>query len=202
MTVPSTTGARFPPLPEGARVGLLGGSFNPPHLGHLMLVDIAWGRLELDQLWVVPTFDHAFGKDLAPFEDRLEMCRLTFSPVGDRVHVLDVERHLPAPSYTVQTVRALLAQAPSAQPVWIVGSDILDELDRWREPDELQRLARLFVVPRPGYPHPERVDVDVTCPEVSSTAVRAACAAGRPPPRVLARAVERLITARGLYAPG
>lgn len=189
----------FPELPDGAGVGLLGGSFNPPHLGHAMLAQVALARLDLAQLWVVPTFDHAFGKDLAPFDDRLDMCAATFSELGPRVRVLDVERHLPAPSYTVQTVRALLAQAPTAQPVIIVGSDILDELDRWQEPDALVRLARFFVVPRPGFPHPEKVDVDVAFPEVSSTEVRRAIADGQPPPRVLHRQVAAHIDAAGLY---
>lgn len=189
----------FPALPKGAMVGILGGSFNPPHLAHAMLAQVALGRLALDQLWVTPTYDHAFGKDLAPFDDRLHMCSLTFADAGARVAVLDVERHLPAPSYTVQTIRRLLAENPGVRPVLVVGTDILDELHRWREPEALQELVTFFVVPRPGWAVAERVDVDVTFPEVSSTAVRDALGRGRAAPRVLHRAVEAHIAAQGLY---
>lgn len=197
VTGASDLDAVLPPLPPSGRVALLGGSFNPPHLAHALLALSVLAVEDVEALWVLPCADHPFGKGLAPLEDRLEMCRRTFSYLGEAVRVVDVESRLPKPSYTVQTVRALLAARPGLEPRWIVGSDILDELHLWKEPEELGRLAPLLVFPRAGYRREGRLDFSL--PEISSTDLRARIARGDDVAGSVDRRVAAYIEERGLY---
>ena len=192
-----------PPLRGLGRIGLLGGSFNPPHIGHLLMAAAVYATEEIDHLWVLPTADHAFGKKLAPFQDRVRMCHLAFRHLAGGAAVLDLESRLPrdagTPSYTVDTLRALKALRPDIKPVWIAGSDILPELPRWKEPDEVQRLARLVVVPRQGFPGGSKLTVDL--PLLSSTEVRDLVAAGKDISGMVDREVVHFIEKRALYLP-
>ena len=186
-----------PPLRGLGRIGLLGGSFNPPHLGHLLIATAVYAVEEIDHLWVIPTASHAFGKDLAPFVDRVRMCHLAFRHLAGGAAVLDIEERLPNPSYTVNLLRALHALRPGIKPVWIAGSDVLADLPRWREPDEVQRLARFVVVPRKGYEGGARLGIDL--PLLSSTDVRTMHREGRNIEGLVDREVLAYIERRGLY---
>lgn len=190
---------RVPPLPASKRVALLGGSFNPPHLAHAMLGLAVLCVDDECELWVLPCADHPFGKELAPLADRLEMCRFAFSRLGPRASVVDLESGLPSPSYTVQTLRALHRMRPGIQPLWVAGADILGELSRWREPEEVERLAELFVVPRPGHDDQGRARLDFALAELSSGDLRARLAAGEDVPGSLDAAVRAFILSRQLY---
>ncbi len=187
----------LPPLRGFARIGVLGGSFNPPHLGHLLIATAVYAIEELDHLWIIPTASHAFGKDLAPFPDRVRMCHLAFRHLAGGAAVLDIEERLPRPSYTVTLLRVLHALRPGIKPVWIAGSDVVDDLPKWREPDEVQRLARFVVVPRKGYEGGARLRVDL--PELSSTDVRTLHADGKSIEGLVDREVLSYIERRGLY---
>jgi nicotinate-nucleotide adenylyltransferase len=194
--------AFVPPLRGLGRIGLLGGSFNPPHLGHLMMAVAVYATEEIDHLWVIPTADHAFGKKLAPFGDRVRMCFLAFRHLAGGAAILDLESRLPrpegSPSYTVDTLRALHALRPGIKPVWIAGSDILPELPRWKEPEEVQRLCRMVIVPRRGYEGGARLQIDL--PQLSSTDVRDLVARQADVSGLLDFEVVRYIERRGLYA--
>lgn len=191
-----------PPLRHLGRVGLLGGSFNPPHIGHLLMAAAVYATEEIDHLWVIPTADHAFGKKLATFDDRVRMCHLAFRHLAGGAAVLDLEARLPrapgTPSYTVDTLRALHAIRPGIRPVWIAGSDIVAELPRWKEPDEVQRLSRLVIVPRRGYPT-EGLRLQVDLPLLSSTEIRTLIAEGADVSGLVDYEVLRFIAQRGLY---
>jgi nicotinate-nucleotide adenylyltransferase len=210
----------IPPLRGLGRVGVLGGSFNPPHLAHVMAALAVYATEELDHLWVIPTASHAFGKDLAPFADRVRMAHLAFRHFAGGVAVLDLEERLPRPSYTVNLLRALHRLRPGIKPVWIAGSDFLVDLPRWREPDEVVRLARFVVLPRQGHPLPEAhqkilavVDDDapapragvtlsplsVDLPQLSSSDVRARLRAGQGVRGLLDHEVLAYVDRRGLY---
>lgn len=194
---PRALASWLPTLRGFGRVGLLGGSFNPPHIGHVLMALTAYATHELDHLWVVPTAGHPFAKELAPFDDRLRMCFLAFRHLAGGAAVVDVEKRLPVPSFTVQTLRALKAALPDLQPRWIAGSDILAELPRWREPEEFQRLAQLVVLPRAGFPVPGKRCVEL--PAVSSTEVRSLLAAGEDVSGLVDAQVLEYIQRRGLY---
>lgn len=178
------------------RVAIFGGSFNPPHIAHALLAHYALATADVEELWVIPCADHAFGKNLASFDDRLQMCRAAFRHLGSSVKIFDVENRLPKPSYTVQTIRFLREQYPHIHPVLVVGSDILDDLHRWREPDALRELCTLHVIPRAGYTKTG----DVFLPEISSTEIRRRLSAGEDLSSLCDRAVVDYINKYQIYA--
>lgn len=142
---------------EGSRVvhiGLLGGSFNPPHLGHLALARAVLAALELDQVLLIPAArppHKPAHPELAPAEDRLAMARL-LAETDPGLAVSDIELERAGPSYTIDTVRALQAARPGDELVWIIGADTLGELPTWKEAAALLALVPFVVVGRPGYP--------------------------------------------------
>lgn len=183
-------------------IGLLGGSFDPPHMGHVLLA--TWGLVAagLDEVWLVPCLRHAFGKPLTDFEQRLEMCRLAVSALGPRVTVSAIERDLgesEGPNYTVDTVRALQSRHAEMRFRLLMGSDLLPEFEKWREAEQLRALAAPLVVPRLGHGPGEANSAPEALPALSSTAVRERLAAGKSLDGWIPRAVIELIRAHGLY---
>jgi len=179
------------------RIGVFGGEFDPPHLGHLAVVRTARDQLGLDRVLVVPTAQPPHREQSpTPAEDRLRMAELAFAGEPG-VEVSRIELDRAGPSYTVDTLRAL---APLGELVLIVGADQC-ELRGWREPDEIRRLAALAVAPRGGYacaPGPNVTDLAMAPVDLSSTTVRERLAEGVGEDAV-DPAVLGLIRARGLY---
>ena len=193
-----------PPLRGFGRIALLGGSFNPPHIAHVMMALSVYATEDIDHVWVIPTADHAFGKKLAPFVDRVRMCHLAFRHLAGGAAIVDIESRLPGPSFTVQTLRALHEVRPGIRPVWIAGSDVLSELDRWREPEELKKLSRLVVVPRQGYPVKQssaltQGRLQAELPMVSSSDVRERLERGADVSGLVDRLVLEYIERQKLY---
>ena len=131
------------------RTGVLGGSFNPIHYGHLLLADEVLEALALDRILFVPAGvpPHKSPALLAPAEDRFAMVKLAVAG-RPRFEVSDIELRRAGPSYTVETVEAL--GIPRAQLFLIVGSETFLDLLSWREPRRIAELAQLAVVPRVG----------------------------------------------------
>lgn len=129
-------------------IGLFGGSFNPPHRGHLEFVRYALKQKGIERVWVIPCFEHPFGKKLVPFEHRLQMCRLQFSPFGSQVEVLEVERDLGGKSLSLRTVQHLKALYPEEIFHLLIGADLANEISRWNDSEKLLKEIELFIVPR------------------------------------------------------
>ena len=180
------------------RVALFGGSFNPPHIAHQLVALYVLETAPIDMLWFVPAYEHAFGKPLCAFEDRLAMCRLAAEALGPRVTVSDVERAIGGRSLTLRTVRRLAEQHPEHTFSLVIGSDLVGEVAGWYGGDELTRTMPFIVVGRPDGPA-SRPAPAVTMPDVSSTAVRAALAAGKSVDGLVPRAVLDYIYRKGLY---
>ncbi len=169
-----------------ARIGLLGGSFNPPHVCHVRLTELALERGLADEVWWLPVHRHAFDKDrsLAPWEDRLAMAEAALAGLADsRVRVDPVEATLGPRSYTIETIAALRERHPEHTFVWIAGADVLRELPRWHRWDELKAMLAFAVVGRgerrAEVPAGASVELlDVTLPDISSSQVRRLIAAG------------------------
>jgi nicotinate-nucleotide adenylyltransferase len=184
------------------RVALFGGSFNPPHVGHLLAIAYVLGVEEVDRVVAVPVFEHALGKQLVPFEHRVEMARLAFGWLP-RVDVSAIEANLGAPSRTLSTIVALEAQHPDWALRLMVGSDILDELHQWHAFHEIERRAPPLVLQRaldaPSAP------ASPLLPAVSSSEVRELLSRrrrGEPGDRLEAlvpRAVLDYVRAHDLY---
>jgi nicotinate-nucleotide adenylyltransferase len=167
------------------RVGVFGGTFDPPHLGHLALAEWARERLELDEVLFVPAGQppHKRAVRLTGARHRLAMTRLAAR--GNRAfRVSTIELESATPSYTVETLRRLRAKRPGSRWYLLLGADSLDEFHTWHEPEAIAALATLVVAARPGAGGRRRRRKGVVLLEnpgidVSSTMVRARARAGR-----------------------
>jgi nicotinate-nucleotide adenylyltransferase len=179
-------------------VALLGGSFNPPHVAHLMAAYWTLATQEVSEIWLVPSFRHPFGKALAPFEERVRMCELAARTVRG-VAVCTAERELaddPLVGKTIRTLEHLAAKHPTHDFALVVGADILPETPKWHRWDRVTELARIVVVGREGYPPVPGVP---SLPAVSSTEIRARIARGEDVSGLVPRKVLAHILATGLY---
>lgn len=190
-------------------VGLLGGTFDPPHVGHVALARRAIEALGLDRLVVVVVGEAPHKTVGTPADVRYRLAEAAFA---DRpgVELSRFELDRPGPSFTVDTAR--WAEDCFDDPVFIVGADEFADFPEWREPDAILRHLRLAVATRPGtsnerldavratLAHPERVtDFELDPVPVSSRDIRARVARGEPIDGLVPPAVARLIAAEGLY---
>lgn len=169
-------------------IGLFGGSFNPPHIAHLVVAEIARDQFALDEVWWIPnaTPPHKSDIELAAVEHRLAMTRRVVSQ-NDGFRLCNIEIERAGVSYTVETVRELQERHPDVDFGLIIGSDSLDHFGEWYEPEEIARRVPLVVYKRPGVIEavPERRFANhvrfVSAPvmEVSGTEIRARCRTGR-----------------------
>ena len=138
------------PIASGLRIGLLGGSFNPAHEGHLYVSEIALKRLPVDYVWwlVSPQNPLKPESGMAPLEDRLAGAR-ALAGRHPRLIVTDIERSL-GTRYTIDTLKALTRRFGGVRFVWLMGSDNLDQFHRWRRWEEIVRLVPVAIVERPG----------------------------------------------------
>jgi len=176
-------------------IGLYGGSFNPPHIGHSLVCHYLLQTTPLEAIWLIPTGRHAFHKTLAPFEVRVSLCERLAGPFGNRVQVCDIERYGSGASYTIDTVRTLQHQHPEHSFEWILGADILGETHKWKDFDLLQELVRFRVLGRQGFPGGDTLAM----PEVSSTNIRERLARGLSVEALVPTGVLELIQNLGLY---
>jgi nicotinate-nucleotide adenylyltransferase len=185
------------------RIGVLGGSFNPPHIGHLLIATDAFESLSLDRLMVIPAAANPL-KELEPGapapEQRLDMARLAF---GDdtRFEVTSMEIDRGGLSYTVDTLETLAGRNPGAELVLLLGIDAYRGFDRWKEPGRIRELARIAVFLRGDDASMPAGAVAVTARriDVSSTEIRARVAGGLPIRGFVAESVEDYISTAKLY---
>jgi nicotinate-nucleotide adenylyltransferase len=196
-----------------ADVGILGGTFNPPHVGHLVMVLEALDQLDLDRVLLMPVAQppHKEAPSDPGADVRLELCRLALAG-EDRVEVSDLEIKRGGASYTVDTLRALHERDPEHALTFIVGGDMAYSLPTWREPEAVLKLARLAVAERDGLRREdiaERLEplhagdrvvfFDMPRIDLSSSAVRERVATGRPIRYLVPDAVVDAIRTRSLY---
>lgn len=179
------------------RIALLGGSFNPPHVGHLMNAYYVLATREVDRVWLMPVFQHPFAKVLAPFDDRVRMCERAAARFAGGLEVTRIEELAPAGSKTVDVLELLMARYPEHRFSLVIGSDILPERSKWKDFDRIERMVEVIVVPRAGYPSP--LAQGPALPEVSSTEVRERLARGEDVSAHVPREVLSYIRDRGLY---
>jgi nicotinate-nucleotide adenylyltransferase len=200
-----------------ARIGILGGTFNPPHIGHLVCAECARDQLGLDVVRLVPAAapPHKAVPADPGVEVRLELCAAAVAG-AEGLEVSRVEADRPGPSFTVDTLRTLADSAPEDELTFIVGGDMAYAFPQWRRPDEILRLARLGVAEREAVRRADirerlsvlrgavgRVDFfEMPRIDVSSSMLRARVAAGRSIRHLVPDAVRERIEALGLYRGG
>lgn len=134
------------------KIGILGGTFNPIHYGHLILAEQVSGQLDLDRVIFVPTFvpPHKSNREIISPKHRLDMIKLA---VKENPHfkVSDIELKRRGTSYTVDTLRIIKKQYPQTQLFFICGSDLVNEIPKWKNVEEIYKLAKFVLAKRPGF---------------------------------------------------
>ena len=184
------------------RTGVLGGTFDPIHLGHLSAAEAAMECSALDRVLFVPTGEPPHRPPtVASAEDRLEMCKLAIAGES-RFEVSDIELRRGGRSYTVDTLRELHRRFPDDELFLIVGWDAARLLGTWRDPDQVRRLATIVIVTRPGSGTPDE-KAGVLCerptPDISGSQLRRAIARGEDVSGRVPAAVAAYISMHGLY---
>jgi nicotinate-nucleotide adenylyltransferase len=197
------------------RIGLLGGTFNPPHIGHLVCATQALAQLELDRVLLVPVNEPPHkGVEADPgVEHRVELCRRAAAG-EEALDVSLVDAEVPGPSWTVDTLRRLHERCPGDELTFLVGGDMALSLPTWREPETILELAELGVAEREGV---RRADIterlsalaldrihffDMPRLDISSSLIRRYVAAGRPIRHLVPEGVAAYVSEAGLYQVG
>ena len=188
------------------KLGIFGGSFNPIHLGHLLMAQAAMEELGLNRLFFVPAAQSPFKAEAKPAPDavRLQLLRLALAGKTD-CEVDDQEIRRGGISYSVDTLRVYGKNFPDARLFYLIGADNVPMLNEWREPVELARLAEFVAIPRPGgaapiFPPPFRGRVLRGFPfAVSSSEIRARVKAGLTIENLVPAAVAEAIHAAKIY---
>lgn len=196
------------------RLGIFGGTFDPPHLGHLILASEAYGALQLTRvLWVLTSIPpHKLGQSITDVKDRLEMVRLALNgEAAFELSTVDIDR--PGPHYTLDTVNLLKAQHPGADLILLIGGDSLHDLPSWHRPvDLVASVAEIGVMRRPD----DLIDlsaletrvpglgtkvryIEAPLMEIASHEIRERAADGLPFRYYLPAGVYRYIVSHGLY---
>ncbi len=188
------------------KIGIYGGSFDPVHLGHLLVAQAAMEELGLDKLFFVPTAQSPFKaeNEMAPAGARLQLLRLALAGKTDcEVDEQEIKRG--GVSYTVDTLRDYVKKFPGAELFYLIGADNLPNLKAWREADGLARLAEFVAIPRPGaavaeFPKPFRGRILKGFPiGISSSQIRARVKAGLPIENLVPTAVAEAVRNGQLY---
>jgi nicotinate-nucleotide adenylyltransferase len=195
-------------------LGILGGTFDPPHIGHLIVAEQARAQLQLDEVWFAPAGQppHKRNRKVSKAEHRVAMTRLA---IADNPHfklcLADIKR--PGPHYSTDLMRLLRLQHPRNQWYFIIGGDSLADLPNWHQPQQFVQLARLAVAHRPGF-QPDLAALEQTIPGlsqrvawvnsplvyVSSSDLRARARQGLPLHYVVPGEVEAYVQQHRLYA--
>ena len=196
-------------------IGVLGGTFDPVHNGHLIVAEEAKTQLNLAEVIFVPAGQPWLKADrpISPAEHRLQMLRLAIADKPYfKLSTIEIERA--GPSYTIDTIAELQGQLGNGDELFfILGWDSLAELPQWREPKRLIKMCYLVAVPRPGYPRPKLKALEASIPgisqrvmlmkepeiDISASVIRDRGARGLPIRHLVPEAVNRYIKEHGLY---
>jgi nicotinate-nucleotide adenylyltransferase len=195
------------------RLGILGGTFDPPHIAHLVMADQAFGQLKLERVLFVPAGQppHKLDRTVSSVEHRVAMTQLAIAS-DERFELSRVDVDRPGPHYTADMLALVRAAQPEAELYLIIGSDSLRDFILWRDPARVVAQARLAVMRRPGA-EPDLPGLKVTLPDItaridwvdapwldiSSTDIQRRVRAGLAIRYLVTGAVEQYIMERGLY---
>ncbi|KHF41931.1 nicotinate-nucleotide adenylyltransferase [Halalkalibacter okhensis] len=188
------------------KIGLFGGTFNPPHLGHLLFAQEVLVEFGLDEIWFIPVNvpPHKESDDLASNQDRLDML-VGATDDHEQFYVNTIELEREGPSYTIDTIRQLTQLYPAYEFSFLIGGDMIEYLPKWEKIDELLELITFIGVKRPGssvdttsYSKHVRL-LEMAQVDISSTAIRKRVQEGKPITYLVPERVEVLVKERKLY---
>jgi nicotinate-nucleotide adenylyltransferase len=180
---------------ERRKIGLLGGTFDPPTILHIDLAELAIERFGLERVILIPAADPWQKSPASSAADRLAMCKLAVMG-HKRLNVSDMELQRSGPTYTVDTLRYLVTKCPEAEFMFLIGEDI--DTSTWHDESECRRLAQFVRIARTDIKERFGIGIDLGVPSGSSTEAREAIAAGKES-HLLQPRVKAYITKNGLY---
>jgi len=186
------------------KIGILGGTFNPIHIGHLILAEETREKIGLDKVIFTPTYlpPHKGDSDIAKASHRLAMVKLATSD-NPKFSVSDLEIRRDGRSYTIDTIKELKVMHPQDELYFIIGSDLLEYLDEWKDLNEIIKLVKFIVATRPGYPLEKIPSHIATIPiravDISGFEIRKAIKDNKSFRYLVPAAVYEYINKEGLY---
>ncbi|MCJ7577911.1 MAG: nicotinate-nucleotide adenylyltransferase [candidate division Zixibacteria bacterium] len=190
------------------KIGILGGTFDPIHIGHLVLAEQVREKFQLERVIFIPSASppHKTEQELSPAEDRFEMTQLAVKG-NPYFFVSDIELKREGLSYTVETLKELKELHRDSEIYFLTGSDVLDEITTWKDPEEIYKLAKIVIAVRPGFDKfdPENhfakksIIVEITGMDISSTQIREKVRNGESIKYLVPSKVEEYIRKRNLY---
>ena len=187
---------------SGNSIGLLGGTFDPIHLGHLHIIETLAGKF--DQIALIPTGQPWMKPEtqIAKPKQRLEMCEAALEDLTEaaqeKAFVIDIEVEKSGLSYTFDTLQSLRAFFPRDNFTLILGTDAAFSFNKWKRPEDIKKMAEILVVKRPGAKPSDFKELEVNAPDISSTDVREELAATGKTTKV-SKSVMAYIKKNGLY---
>ncbi|MGB5105439.1 MAG: nicotinate-nucleotide adenylyltransferase [Candidatus Zixiibacteriota bacterium] len=184
-------------------LGILGGAFDPVHLGHLTIAQAAIEQFGLDQVLFVPTFAPANTHKIIPtaFEHRCAMIELAIAGI-EKCALSTIESEIEPPTYTIKMLEKFKSIYPLAEFTFLMGADSLSQIESWHQPDKICKLARLAVASRSGHPHQSHypfVRIDMPEIDISATELRNSLRAGHSVRFLVPDAVIAYIESHQLY---
>ncbi|MFB4164853.1 nicotinate-nucleotide adenylyltransferase [Alteribacillus sp. JSM 102045] len=187
------------------KIGLLGGTFDPPHIAHLIIAQEALSALQLDEVWFIPvhTPPHKVREKMADPSERYEMTkRAIANNESFQASAIELERE--GPSYTIETIKTLIEMTEDTEFYFIIGGDMAEQLDTWKDIDTLKKMVTFVVAERPGYQGgPGENDgikyIEVPQMEISSTVIRERCKESKSIRYYVPEEVWNFIEERDLY---
>lgn len=195
-------------MTQKRRIGILGGTFDPIHLGHLVLAEQAKERLKLDQVIFIPSASppHKTNRKLSSAKDRFQMTRLALEE-NPSFSISDIELKRGGLSYTVDTLRELKKLYPNSEIYFLTGSDVLNEIQTWKDPEHIYKLVNVVIAKRPSFDSfdpqnhfaKKSIIVPITGVDISSTQIRKRIEKGQSIKYLVPAKVEEYIRRKKLY---
>lgn len=186
------------------KIGILGGSFDPPHIGqYLVIKQVLEVRKDLDKILIVPAYKHQWKSAGASVKDRLEMAK---SLIQEKAEISEIEIKRKGINYTIDTIKEIKKKT-KAEILWIIGSDIIYEFNRWKKTDQLTSFATFLVFPRDPYHLPQKMpkgfelitNHSLITTNISSTKIRKRIKEGKSIKHLVPEEVEEYIIQKKLY---
>jgi len=151
------------------KIGIFGGKFDPPHLGHQLIIFLAFSKYHMDEVWIIPSYSHAFGYESSNFDVRLKMCEYLTAPwSSDKVKILDDEKSIEkSPVFTIDLMYYLHNNYGAHNYTIFIGEDNWEKRDKWKEFEKLSTLASISVIGRGT-----KFDTYFPLPDISSSILR------------------------------
>ena len=196
------------PMVKKRKIGILGGTFDPVHLGHLVLAEQVMEKLKLDRVIFIPSASppHKTERKLSSAHDRFRMTKLALEG-NPKFSISDMELKREGLSYTVDTLKTLKKAYRNSEIYFLTGSDMLDEIRTWRDPEQIYKLAKMVIAIRPGFDDfdcnnhfaKKSIIVPITGMDISSTRIREMVQKGESIRYLVPLKVEEYIKKKKLY---